>query len=43
MRAALDPSIAPQVIMDFGAGSTKVFVVEKLNRFLFQSCLRCMY
>lgn len=29
MRAALEPSIAPQVIMDFGAGSTKIFVVEK--------------
>lgn len=29
MRAALEPSIAPQVIMDFGAGSTKVFIVEK--------------
>ncbi|MFH1454960.1 MAG: type IV pilus assembly protein PilM [bacterium] len=29
MRAALDPSTAPQVIMDFGASSTKVFVVER--------------
>lgn len=29
MRAVLDPGIAPQVIMDFGAGSTKVFIVEK--------------
>lgn len=29
MRAVLEPSIAPQVIMDFGAGSTKVFIVEK--------------
>ena len=29
MRAALDPSIEPQVIMDFGAGSTKVFIVER--------------
>lgn len=29
MRAALDAGTAPQVIMDFGAGSTKVFVVEK--------------
>ena len=29
MRASLEPGIAPQVIMDFGAGSTKVFVVEK--------------
>lgn len=29
MRAALEPSISPQVIIDFGAGSTKVFVVEK--------------
>jgi type IV pilus assembly protein PilM len=29
MRASLDPSIVPQVIMDFGAGSTKVFVVER--------------
>jgi type IV pilus assembly protein PilM len=29
MRAAIEPSIAPQVIMDFGAGSTKVFIVEK--------------
>ncbi len=29
MRAALEPSIAPQVIIDFGAGSTKIFVVEK--------------
>ncbi len=29
MRAALEPSIAPQAIIDFGAGSTKVFVVEK--------------
>jgi len=29
MRAALEPSTAPQVIMDFGAGSTKVFVVER--------------
>lgn len=29
MRAALEPSIIPQVIMDLGAGSTKVFVVER--------------
>ncbi len=29
MRAALDPSLAPQMIMDFGAGSTKVFIVER--------------
>lgn len=29
MRAALEPSTAPQVIMDFGAGSTKIFIVEK--------------
>ncbi len=29
MRAALEPSLSPQVIMDFGAGSTKVFVVER--------------
>jgi len=29
MRASLEPSIEPQVIMDLGAGSTKVFIVEK--------------
>jgi len=29
MRAALDPSLAPQMIMDFGAASTKVFIVER--------------
>jgi len=29
IRAALDPSIAPQAIMDFGASSTKIFVVER--------------
>jgi type IV pilus assembly protein PilM len=29
MRAAIEPSSTPQVIMDFGAGSTKVFVVER--------------
>ena len=29
MRAGLEPSITPQVIMDFGAGSTKIFVVER--------------
>jgi type IV pilus assembly protein PilM len=29
MRAALEPSVAPQIIMDFGASSTKVFVVER--------------
>ncbi len=29
MRAGVEPSIAPQIIMDFGAGSTKVFVVER--------------
>ncbi len=29
MRSAIEPSVAPQVIMDFGAGSTKVFVVER--------------
>ena len=29
MRAVLEPGIAPQVIIDFGAGSTKVFVVER--------------
>jgi type IV pilus assembly protein PilM len=29
MRAALSPSTAPQVIIDFGAGSTKVFIVER--------------
>ncbi|MFH0755427.1 MAG: type IV pilus assembly protein PilM [bacterium] len=29
MRAILEPSIEPQVIMDFGASSTKVFIVEK--------------
>ena len=29
MRAVLDPSLAPQMIMDFGASSTKVFIVER--------------
>jgi len=29
MRAALEPSIVPQVVMDFGAGSTKIFIVER--------------
>jgi len=29
MRAALEPSIEPQVIMDFGASSTKIFIVER--------------
>ena len=29
MRSAIEPGIAPQVIMDFGAGSTKVFIVER--------------
>jgi type IV pilus assembly protein PilM len=29
MRAALEPSTTPQLIMDFGAGSTKVFIVER--------------
>jgi type IV pilus assembly protein PilM len=29
MRAAIEPTIDPQVIMDLGAGSTKVFVVER--------------
>ncbi len=29
MRAVLEPAIAPQMIMDFGAGSTKVFIVER--------------
>ncbi len=29
MRAALEPNIVPQVIMDFGAASTKVFIVER--------------
>ncbi len=29
IRAALDPSLAPQMIMDFGASATKVFIVEK--------------
>jgi type IV pilus assembly protein PilM len=29
MRAVLEPSNSPQVIMDFGAGSTKVFIVER--------------
>jgi type IV pilus assembly protein PilM len=29
MRASLEPSTAPQIIMDFGAGSTKVFIVER--------------
>jgi len=29
VRAALDPSLEPQMIMDFGAGSTKVFIVER--------------
>ncbi len=29
IRASLEPSLSPQMIMDFGAGSTKVFVVER--------------
>ncbi|MBU6370784.1 MAG: type IV pilus assembly protein PilM [Patescibacteria group bacterium] len=29
MRAVLEPAIAPVMIMDFGAGSTKVFIVER--------------
>ena len=29
MRAGIEPGIAPQVIMDFGASSTKVFIVER--------------
>ncbi len=29
MRAVLEPNVAPQIIMDFGASSTKIFVVEK--------------
>ena len=29
MRSVLEPGLAPQMIIDFGAGSTKVFVVEK--------------
>lgn len=29
IRACLEPGIAPQMIMDFGAGSTKIFIVEK--------------
>ena len=29
IRAVLDPSLAPQMIIDFGAGSTKVFIVER--------------
>jgi type IV pilus assembly protein PilM len=29
IRACLEPGIAPQMIMDFGAGSTKMFIVEK--------------
>ena len=29
MRAALEPGIAPQMLMDFGAGSTKIFIVER--------------
>jgi len=29
MRAALDPGIAPQMIIDFGSSSTKAFIVER--------------
>jgi len=29
IRSVLEPSVSPQMIMDFGAGSTKVFIVEK--------------
>ncbi len=29
LRSSIDPSLSPQMIMDFGAGSTKVFVVER--------------
>jgi type IV pilus assembly protein PilM len=29
IRASLEPSLSPQMIMDFGASSTKVFVVER--------------
>jgi len=29
VRAALEPSLEPQMVMDFGAGSTKVFIVER--------------
>ncbi|MCX6717694.1 MAG: type IV pilus assembly protein PilM [Candidatus Taylorbacteria bacterium] len=29
IRAILEPSLNPQMIMDFGAGSTKMFIVER--------------
>ncbi len=29
MRSVVDPSTVPQMIIDFGAGSTKVFIVER--------------
>lgn len=29
MRASIDPSTAPQAIIDFGAGTTKIFIVER--------------
>jgi type IV pilus assembly protein PilM len=29
MRSVLEPSMSPQMIVDFGAGNTKVFIVEK--------------
>lgn len=29
MRSVIEPSTSPQMIMDFGAGSTKVFIVER--------------
>jgi len=29
IRSVLDPSMSPQAIIDFGAGSTKVFIVER--------------
>ncbi len=29
LRSSVDASLSPQMLMDFGAGSTKVFVVEK--------------
>jgi type IV pilus assembly protein PilM len=28
LRASLDPSLVPQMLMDFGASSTKVFIIE---------------
>ena len=29
IRSVLEPSTSPQMIMDFGAGSTKIFIVER--------------